>query len=838
MLRRTLLKLGSLALCAAMFLLPAAASAAAALEAEIGYDGVITYVRTLPVNVRITNTGADANGVVTVNVNRNDWEYDRYELPLSVAAGSTLDVSLPVVLTQMQKSYTVSWVVDGATMAQREVQPSGTIDPSNLIVGALGGDAADFSSFSITRTTDPLLRDEYWTVIPLDAASFPSDVESLRFFDVLAVDGFDMGTLTQRQQDALDGWLKGGGVAVVGGGGKAAENFGFFERYTGVSPGAVASGGDITVDLLKTFGLDGTPLGQDVMTVSLKGGTGQSVGSAALADVTRVEKGYVVTAAFSISEKPLNAWLERNALWQRLLLTFAQTRYQDIMSSRRYGGYVRDTRASVDTNITNHIGVENTGAAVLPMVVVGAFVLLAGFGSYWLLKRLDRREWMWGTVPALAAVASLALWGMSRALPLRSPAATYYTVLTVDESGQQDGYTAVMATKAERGPLTLGVANGNVELLDSISYYANSSPTGTENANRLRYVCTYGPITTITYPESGSWNVATLVARDTPTEDMSGVSGICRWEGENLVIQVTNNSRVALNNGVIVTDYGFVTVGDLLPGQTAEAALIPLPAAAPGAPRDREDAFGDGVLLSDADLMNYSYSTYDFVERATFADPEDMTKAEYEEAMIRRSMLSNISRSDDGSRFRFVAFCDELTELALEVDGQPVTRTAQRGMVSVNLTYDPVGEDGTVRFLRGSFPVYLAEEDASGRPLLQELLDPSQYQSFPLVQSRAFAFDLNAMPQGMRVTEMDISSRYAYYSYKVSLYNPATGEWDEYKRYTLDNATGQGKTESILPDVQEYLMDGFLYCQFEKLGADDGYADIDTPAITMEGRVE
>ena len=38
--------------------------------------------------------------------------------------------------------------------------------------------------------------------------------------------------------------------------------------------------------------------------------------------------------------------------------------------------------------------------------------------------------------------------------------------------------------------------------------------------------------------------------------------------------------------------------------------------------------------------------------------------------------------------------------------------------------------------------------------------------------------------------------------------------------------------------VEEYLMDGFLYCQFEKLGADDGYADIDTPAITMEGRVE
>lgn len=170
-----------LVLCAAMLLMPAAACAGVALEADIGYDGVITYVRTLPVHVRITNSDADMSGVVTVDVNRNEQEYDRYELPLSVASGSTLEASLPVVLTQMQKSYTVRWVVDGETVVQREIEPGGTIDPSSLIVGALGGNQADFSSFSITRAADPLLREEYWTVVPLDAASFPSDEESLRF---------------------------------------------------------------------------------------------------------------------------------------------------------------------------------------------------------------------------------------------------------------------------------------------------------------------------------------------------------------------------------------------------------------------------------------------------------------------------------------------------------------------------------------------------------------------------------------------------------------------------------------------------------------------------------
>ena len=43
MIRKPLLKLGSLVLCAAMLLMPAAACAGVALEADIGYDGDLTY---------------------------------------------------------------------------------------------------------------------------------------------------------------------------------------------------------------------------------------------------------------------------------------------------------------------------------------------------------------------------------------------------------------------------------------------------------------------------------------------------------------------------------------------------------------------------------------------------------------------------------------------------------------------------------------------------------------------------------------------------------------------------------------------------------------------------
>ena len=56
------------------------------------------------------------------------------------------------------------------------------------------------------------------------------------------------------------------------------RNFGFLKKYKGFPAGAVESGGDITGELLETFGVGGTPLGQEVMTVSLEGRGGQPIG--------------------------------------------------------------------------------------------------------------------------------------------------------------------------------------------------------------------------------------------------------------------------------------------------------------------------------------------------------------------------------------------------------------------------------------------------------------------------------------------------------------------------------------------------------------------------------
>lgn len=825
--------------CAALCLAFTAASAGAEVELDcgIGYDGVVTYLRKLPVSVRLTNHGLDASGTLSVQVNRGDGLYDAYDMPVTVAAGATVNVTIPVLLTTKQSAYRVQWLVDGEAAAEREIKPSGVVHPASVIVGALSDDPQGLSQLSITKTADPLKRGETWQTVALDSQTFPEDVDSLRFFDILAVDGVDAGLLNEAQQNALDQWLQEGGVVLLGGGTQAAAAFPYFARYTGISAGALADSGDVSGALMKLLRMSEAAHGQAVMTVELAGAKGQAVGEPRLADVSRVGGGYVFTAAFSLSDKPFSSWQAKNVLWQRLLLEYAQTRYQDIIAVRNGDSAGYQSGQYPDSSITSLIGVENGSGMALPVVLLGVFVALAGFGGYFILKKLDRREWMWAAVPALAVACSLLMWALSGMLDLQKPIAVSYTIVNVDQEGTAEGYTAVAAATANAGRMTVGAEQGTADMNAFVGYYYADNDIQEAEASRLRYRYTYGRPESLSFPETNAWTPNYLLLRDVPTIGCA-VSGQCSWNGENLEFSIRNDGSTAFGEGVVITDYGYVSVPALLPGQTVTAVMAP--AKSGKAIRGLED-IKDGMLLAEKERMNYSY--YDFIQAYTNSEDSKASPEERNERQIRRYMMNNNTNSSSWNTnsicFHYITFEDALADLRLSINGEAATRTAQRGMVDVELAFNPVSADGTVRFLKGSFPVYAAEAGETGRPVVSSLVSNGRYSYFSLNTDPIFGFDMSASPKGLALTGFDIVPNYAYYSYQVRLFNQETGQWDEFKTYEYDQNTGTGKAGGILPELERYVGgDGMLYAQFQKYGKTDNYAEIGTPVLTMDGRLK
>lgn len=810
-------------MCCLWALAPLASAMAAGvdMDAEMGYGGVITYMRELPINVTLTNNGGDTSGHLIVDIDSDYRTYDRYTLPLSIAAGATVNATIPVRLVIKQAAYTIRWEGERES-TQVDITPQATLNPSTLVVGVWSEHPQGLSYMSIGTTGDVLKRGEAWQTVALDAATFPASASAMNFFDMLVVDGMDAATLSAAQQGALDSWLRNGGIVVVGGGAQAATAFPYFFNYSGITAGALEDSQTLSQDLLELFKLSDEPLEQPVKIAALRGAQGRAIGDDRIVDLTRVDNGYLFTAAFSLSERPLSTWMGQNVIWQRMLLSYAQSRYTSIFNSR----------ASVEDQYISaySVAVPNEGAIALPIVLLVLFVGLAGFGGYFIMKKLDRRDWLWAVIPGLCLAFALGIWGVSGLVNMREPIAVSSTVVEVDQDGNHRSSTSVMVAQAEPSRPQVALNQGDMYLLGNSYYYDN----GEEETipHELRNEINLGTPKSVTFKASTSWSTNSFLAQNIPLADVN-VKGEAGWEGLKLVFTLTNTGSVALGEGMVITDYGYVSVPALLPGQTVTAQM---------APRTETDSSGmpklmDGRLLSDAERSNFSYYEYLSSYRQDLRKKGQSTDG----LSILESYGSMSNWYTGIPNPVYAVFSDELGKVDVSINGAQVTRKGQLDLLAVELKFNPISPDGTVRFLKGYITVTPAEVDALGVPHAGDVeAQYSGYASYRLSTEPVFAFDMNTVPKDMVLEHMDIMPRYSYYGYNVELYRVADGEWVQFKNHSgNDRSTAAQGDAIVLPELQAFIdEDGMLYARFTAYGTTDDYADITMPSLTMDGRIE
>ena len=95
-------------LCALLLalLLPWGALGETDISLSVGYDGLITYGKALPVTIRLENHGEDFSGVAAIDIAVSRTEYNRYEQEFFLAAGAVKEFCFPVRIDSRQTRFT------------------------------------------------------------------------------------------------------------------------------------------------------------------------------------------------------------------------------------------------------------------------------------------------------------------------------------------------------------------------------------------------------------------------------------------------------------------------------------------------------------------------------------------------------------------------------------------------------------------------------------------------------------------------------------------------------------------------------------------------------------
>jgi hypothetical protein len=539
---------------------PATATTAAAgqvtMDARVLLDGHVRVGSWMAVEVNLANDGPPVAGELRILGGAQGRT--RFNLAVDLPTNSRKSVVLYAQPPAFGQSFDVNLVSSSGVVATRKVTFVAP-DPSRTVVGVIAEKApAIVSALRLPANANGAEP----TIITLRVTDLPGRIEAWDALDRLVWQDVDSAALRPEQLASLRGWLAGGGrLTIVGGTAGPASLSVLPDDLLPYRPLSV-----LDVDAASFAGLIGPRQGKPVIVPALAGDAAAARGRILARSGDRVIAGearYGGGVVTLVGVDPTGDWLARtpasDALWARLIPLRA------VGPGAALGGPL------VLGDDSQMLGaLMNLPALALPPVggligLLAGYVLLVGPVNYLVLRRIDRREWAWLTMPALVAAFTVAAFVYGNTLRGGQVILNQLAVVR-GAAGTSDGLAQVY----------IGVFSPNrtTYQLDVPGGALLSSPSSSDmfggfdsSANSGSLDILQGETTRVRDLAVG-YNTLRAVRADVPVAAPK-VSVSVRLDNGRMVGTVQNNSTVTLERAAVVLGGTVASLGDLAPGGSA-----------------------------------------------------------------------------------------------------------------------------------------------------------------------------------------------------------------------------------------------------------------------------
>jgi len=366
------------------------------MQVTVGFDGYCRGDGWCPVYVVLSNEGADVEGELrAVGKSTEPNVYTRRVL-LPAQSRKAYFLYLSTAGSSSRSRLTVQLLAGNKVLSSEQVAVAWLDEGDRLYgVGSSSPSALNFLSSVVPASGKA-------EVAHLSLERLPPDPLGWEGLDVLILNDVDTAALSGEQRQALETWVAHGGHLIVGGGAGAARTVaGVANPSTALQQGSghrllpVTVGGTRSVDNLWALGeYLGAPIATGpypVAEATLRDGEALiEQGDLILVARRTYGAGTVDFVAFDAGLNPFTRWDDNVRLWAFIIEPGAPR----ARGLTVYNGY----NAFSAVNAIPGLELPSTLQILAFMLV---YTLLIGPVNYVVLRKLDRRELAWLTIPAL-----------------------------------------------------------------------------------------------------------------------------------------------------------------------------------------------------------------------------------------------------------------------------------------------------------------------------------------------------------------------------------------------------------------------------------------------------
>ncbi len=527
------------------------------IKVDEGLKGKAKRYKGFPITLTVTNNGKDFSGDLTVVIPRDYNAIGNKVIPIDIAAGATKKIHFSV--PQMEGMnvfrngpgqpsveqfhlYEGSWEDGKEVPVDTGLSISPTyIQDNKAVIGVLTDQPDQLNYLKLLS-----FMGESPEVLFLDAEDIPKESVGLNVLDLLVIQDYDVANLSQERQTSIKQWMmKGGHIA------------------TGSTPGLMQQFGSLSEDLpLQIEGKESVNSIERFNQIESFTITNFELYKGSFKETATIQyeengtplvieqsqgQGKITQFSYDISHPAFQEWGGNADIWDSVVGNYQPNRNRNIYD--RLG----DTSRYFET-------LANFKLSTLALLFSG-YILLVVPILYFILKKMDKREWAWLLIPALAVITSVGLYVVGAQDRLGDYKTKAVSIVSVDQNGEGYGRGSVSMLSKEAGTYALEV-DASLQ-----PFPTETRRSSTMRAEEMPYIEMGNDTNRVYFEEVEFWSPRSVTV-DLPSKEYGQFSSKINLDDQHLTGEITNHFPYSFEDVYIVGGQSYQEIGSIKAGES------------------------------------------------------------------------------------------------------------------------------------------------------------------------------------------------------------------------------------------------------------------------------
>lgn len=531
---------------------------------KVGYDSAYKIGYTAPINVEIENKLKDINGEIQIEMPNYSGNLTLYSSMVNIPANATRNYIIQAPIMKYTSTLKVN-ILDGKNVVYSEKLPINlAASGDSFLIGILSD---DFDSVNYINQT-LLKNNSQYSVrnTKLDEKIFPEDVDSLEVFNVIIINNYDTSKLSVKQYAAMKKWVKNGGTLLIGTGPSYNKTLSLFKDD--FIAGKIGEQEEINTNALynMTFGTkEQKSMKLSITNMDIKDSeVVLSDNNKALISKIQRENGVIGIVAFDFGLSPISNWNYKSNFAGKLIGNLLPVKYQNINNKGMDSPSNDIQQISSAVRIIPELPMPKSKNIYWMFII---YIILVSPVSYFILKKLDKRELMWFTVPILSLIFSIVMYYAGYSTRLTKPITNIISYINFSNTGG-------VSVNTYGGIFTPLKSDIKVEGSSEISIkpiLTNNNFDGGYNSNNPPKIIdskvVLSPKKYIEFYKSGIYANRT-VSIDSNFDIKGKFAANVNFSNKKFTGEVINNTNLNIEDCYFVTQDSYIKLGDIKNGET------------------------------------------------------------------------------------------------------------------------------------------------------------------------------------------------------------------------------------------------------------------------------